>query len=273
MVEGNPEPTSDAGTHWSDSYPETKGNPTFQKFESPAALAKSYGELESKIGAKGVIVPGPKASAEEIARFRQQIGTPDDIRGYTEGFEKPSWGWDDNVAMKLLAAVHQENLPKASGQRLLGRYKDIVSEQMAEVEALRADAGRRAAETLREKWGSAYDKNIAKAGEAGRALWGDDGWKALRNTFLGDGTLLGDHAPFAEAMAKLGETLGEAELFGVQPSSGGAALEPAAAQAEIQRLMADPAFKNAYLDSNAPDHANAVARMSALYEMAHRSAA
>jgi len=57
-------------------------DPNVTKYKTAAEFFKGHNELTKLIAAKGVIVPGEKATPEEISAFRKGIGVPDKIDGY-----------------------------------------------------------------------------------------------------------------------------------------------------------------------------------------------
>ncbi len=72
----------------------------------------------------------------------------------------------------------------------------------------------------------------------------------------------------ARTLAKLGEQLQEDGVLGRGSASAGGK-SPAEAKQEINALLADKAFAGTYSNKRDPGHADAVARMQRLYEMAH----
>ena len=61
-------------TTWTDSLQDEglRLHPSLTKFEDVPALAKSYVELESKIGSKGVLLPGENATPTEVRTAMSQ---------------------------------------------------------------------------------------------------------------------------------------------------------------------------------------------------------
>lgn len=157
---------------WVDSLPETgKGFAVNKGWDSPEKAVQSYIELEKFVGAdkagRGVILPGDKATPEEISAFRAKLGVPADAAGYEiklpDGFPDPEFG---KIAAPLM---HKHGIPKAAAEGLMA---DFVA-QVAQGETARAAAEQaefvKQETALKTEWGADFDKNteIAKRGMKG----------------------------------------------------------------------------------------------------------
>jgi hypothetical protein len=67
-------------------------------------------------------------------------------------------------------------------------------------------------------------------------------------------------------LAKIGSQLQEDRILGKDGGGASSALSPAEAQQQINALQADPAFRKSYLDRADPGHADAVTKMTRLYQ-------
>lgn len=91
-------PTSPATTDWRAALPEDlKGSKSLERYKDVPSLAKSYLEIERKLGA-GFSVPGEKATPEEWDAYHAKNGRPKSAEDY--GTFKPEklpegMSWDD----------------------------------------------------------------------------------------------------------------------------------------------------------------------------------
>lgn len=150
---------SDQGTSWRDKLPESlKTSKTLAKFTSEEALAKSYVELEAKLG-KGVSMPEKDASPEEWDKFYSKLGRPKQASDYAiepvEGFEV-----DDDNLTELKAAFHKAGLTVSQANAV---FKHIASQaagnMSAQQEAL-AKAQEEHMAALQEAWGPKYNERV-----------------------------------------------------------------------------------------------------------------
>jgi hypothetical protein len=94
---------------------------------------------------------------------------------------------------------------------------------------------------------------------------GDDPDEIL-NLRLENGVARGDHMPFVRAMMKASEFVRE-DGMSDDPTQrrGPGAKTPAEAQGELDKLMADPSFKEAYFNPSHIEHKAALAKVDELY--------
>jgi len=125
------------------------------KFDDVDSLAKSYQELQSRMG-NSVRIPNADSSAEEVSSFYQKMGMPESPEGYTvgEGMEE------------MLAGFK----PMAHSANLTQRQFDHFAKAQGEA-ADAAEASLKASEDrLKGKWGDNYDMAHGVAAGAVEAL-------------------------------------------------------------------------------------------------------
>ena len=161
---------------WTDKLPEELGESraSFGKFKSVQDLAKSYTNLEKRLGkaATAVLVPGENATPEEKAAYRKAIGAFETVDEYAklqpeslpEGVE-----WNADLAKPVLDLAHKYGIPAAAVKEYLelrvqqeaGRTQVIGAEIQRQV-----DEGR---QELQKKWGDSFQSNLDKAALAVKA--------------------------------------------------------------------------------------------------------
>lgn len=120
------------------------------KFQKLGDLAKSYANLEKKLG-NSVNIPGENATAEELRAFYSKLGVPVNADGYSIKDEKAGAfreiAFNNNLTDSQAKAIY-EGLAQM-GQRAV----EASQEQMAK---LAAESDRQ----LHEEWGQEYQKNL-----------------------------------------------------------------------------------------------------------------
>lgn len=159
---------------WTDRLPEEMGDSrsTFGKFKSLPDMAKSYRELETRLGKPpGVTVPGENAKPEEVAAYRKAVGALDTVEDYAkirpenlpEGLE-----FSEELSKPMFELAHRYNIPAAA-------VKEFVEMQAQQEEgrigATTAELQRQldeGAATLKKDWCPNYDKNLLRVEQAAR---------------------------------------------------------------------------------------------------------
>lgn len=134
---------------------EISGNADYMKrltkFENISDLAKSYAELEGKLG-NSLTKPGKDATAEEVNAFYEKLGKPKDANGYSVNDEQAG-------ALKQLA--YENNL---TDEQLTGLYEGLKKIGLQSAENMQAARQRLLKETdeaLHKEYGNKYSEKIA----------------------------------------------------------------------------------------------------------------
>ena len=170
------------------------------QYKSISELAKAYREAEGKLG-KAVIVPGDKASAEEMAAFRKAVGVPEKPEDYKlEKVKLPGQvELDGEWNKELKALAHKLNL--SQGQ-LGGLHEWYFNNLAAEMQLVKTTA-EQAHQTLRKEMGADYDagKTYMK-----RAV---DKFLTPEVEVLFNRSGLGNHPGILKMFVTIGKTMGE----------------------------------------------------------------
>lgn len=156
------------------------------RFKTSKDVAKSYLELEKRLGAS-VVIPGKDATQTERDEFAKRLGRPESPDGYEldplflpDGVSRQDGGEDAFKAMAF-----ELGLSKDQGKRL---YKYAASKAFEGVAALRKEMEKKkmaAAEVLRKEWGNEYTSNLAKVQKVSKLFGGDD-WVEYLNEGAGN---------------------------------------------------------------------------------------
>lgn len=234
---------------WLATLPEDlRAKPSLAKFQEPAALAKSYVELEGLVGRKGAIPPKDGDPPEVAAAFRAALGVPEAPEGYDlklgEGI--PAEVWNDGTAAVLRGWAHEAGLTPKQAQVIAERYAGMLA-----THAQAAHEETQAA--LRQEWGPAYDRKVAAGNAALRQFFDEAGITALKASGA-----LNDPA-VVRGLVQAGEAIGDHDGT-VGMGAGGGAMTPNDATAALATIRANPAYWN----RDHPEHKLLVERATAL---------
>jgi len=246
-----------------------RGNPVFKDIADVAGLAKAHDNAARLVGLdKGQVLRLPAAAdAPEWGDVYARLGRPEK----PEGYQLPKLPGElvEGVEPAARAAFHQLGLSAKQAAGVMEMYgSQIGAAEQARVQ--RGDQLEQAvASDLKREWGDAFEDKVHAANRAIAELGGNDLGRLLETTVMPDGTRMGQHPLLIRAFAAMGARLAEpGDLRGGGGGGGSAAMTPADAQAEINRMRADPVFLSEF--SN-PRHANYPAHKAAWDKM-HRAA-
>jgi hypothetical protein len=220
---------------------------SLQKFKSLDDLAKSYTELEKKLGAndnQGTLPEDPSKyelpNLAEDAQFQPN-------EEFTEEFKQKAHELGlSNEQVKALYSWYVEGVGEKEVQQMQERAQEFRDNSEAQ---------------LRKEFGNSYNERMQAAKTAVEQFGGDELKQVL------DQTGLGNHPAVVKAFAEMGKQLSEDTIGGSAKGQFGRTPDEAASQ--IAELRQDGAFMQKYLDSRAEGHDEAVQKMNALYRDAY----
>lgn len=223
-------------------------------------LGKAYINAQKLIGSNKIALPGQDAKPEDWRAFYRQAGMPEKPDDYN--FKKPEKGYyDDTSAQWLRKTAHDLGLSKKQAEALHDQYIGHVSaweqamKQQQAVESVNLMNG------LKDEWGLAYDKNIEQAKRAvGKYIKGPEAANLLSQIEDAIGPV-----QLIKLFHGIGADLSEDSTEVVKSSF---VKTPGDANAEIDRMYADPEFMKKFTDRNNPQHQWAKDEMAKLHMMA-----
>lgn len=267
---GSPE-TSGLGAEpgsWRDGLSDDlRAHPSIKSAKDVEDLATQYVNAQGLIGRKGVVLP-KEGDPADTDRFFGELGRPGDVDGYGLGDYRPEGEspWNENMSSEMLQAFHKHGLSTAQAKGVLEEYGSMTArgheQQLQEHEQLTKDG----MDTLRQRWGTAYDSRVDHSQRAFREFAGDS-FQELAATPLSNGVALGNWPPLIEMMASMGEKMGEHGLVGEATQR--FTRTPEESNHEITRLMADKDFQTILTDSTHPEHGAAMEKWTALFDSAY----
>jgi len=224
-----------------------KKDESLGKFDSVDKLAKSYKELEKKLGSNANQEQAPEDPSEyqlpglaEDAQFQPN-------EEFTEEFKQKA---------------QELGLTPTQVKELYGWYVEGVGEKEVGQRQEQAQQFREQSEQqLKKEFGNAYDEKIKHAADAVKQFGGEDLQEVL------DKTGLGDHPAIVKTFAEVGRNLAEDTVGG--SAKGEFGRTPEQAQEQIKELRQDPTVWQQYIDKGKPGHNEAGEKMTALYRDAY----
>lgn len=126
------------------------------KFEKIGDMAKSYTELESKLG-NSLIKPSTDASAEEIQSFYEQIGKPKNVEGYNIKADNENVKEFLNVAFNNNLSVDQAN---QLYEYMLNAGNKAIEQNRNEQAIMQREKIETFEKVMNEKYGAKYNEKL-----------------------------------------------------------------------------------------------------------------
>jgi hypothetical protein len=180
---------------------------TLDRFENPAALAKAYKELTTKLSAgelRAVRPPAAHATPEQVGAWRAAHGLPENAETYVSNLALGDGMLAGEANRPLLLSFAQAAL---AGHWSGEQYSQAVRWYFATQDQLLAERQRAdgefkhaAARALTREWGNDYDVNRNTVVQFCDRHFAQDLKIDLLNARLPDGSLLANHPGFNRAI-------------------------------------------------------------------------
>lgn len=193
-----------------------RDKPSLAKFADgkPADLAKSYVELESKVG-QMTSIPGEDATPEEVAAFFNKLGRPEGQDGYQLTFKD---GIAENIKTglqksegSLRKALHEAGASQKMAEAVFSWLQDETVIGTDAITSTLKQQRETAEASLKKEWGGLYDNNLRVMGTALKQFGGDDLMKYLSETGLGN------HPAMIKAWYNIGKNMQEDTIVNGDP--------------------------------------------------------
>lgn len=152
----------------------------------PLSVVKSYRELESKVGANHVIIPGDDAGDDAWGKVYNALGRPDTADAY--GFAPPQWPdgltYDENITKAYGTKAHELGLSKKQAQGIFDWWNSTTLENFTTAMARTDEFARNTEAELRKEWGTKYDAHMKKCRMVANSIGGKDFMQFLSVTGL-----------------------------------------------------------------------------------------
>jgi hypothetical protein len=254
-VPGEAPPTYDSSDWRSTLSDEMRGSASIQKFETVEGLAKSYTNLEQRLGDH---LPAPKTD-EDRAEIYAALGRPDDATGYEFNPVEMSEGmqYDEQGEQYFRQVVHGAGLSQDQASRLHNDYYQLMVQRHQEWQQAQVTAREEADRALRREQGQAYEGFIGNAKGVLRNYATPEFLRRL------DESGMGNDPDMIRVFGRIGRDMGgETSLVGQAAQSS----TPADARQAADDYRAE--HSDALLDKDHPEHQRRVRELWSLTQAA-----
>lgn len=210
----------------SDEY---RNHPSIQKFSDANGLAKSYLSLESLMGRDKVPVPKDENDLNAWQLYNKAFNVPNKAEDYDLKIEGSEANLD---GFKQLA--HKYHLSNEVAQELLNAHvQDFRDYENAKVQEFNTQA-EEATKALKAEWGMKYEENLRTAKNFLEKM------SDSKEEFDYFNDKIGNDVHFIKLLQKVGSSVSEGSLGGLEGQAGGFTKTPAEAKAELEKILNDP---------------------------------
>ena len=257
VVQTNTEATAAVETNFKDLIPESfKEDKSLNNFNNMEDLLKSYKHAQSLVGADKIPVPNKHATEEDWNEVFKRLGAPEKPEDYKYDFKDQEM--DSQQVSEFNKTAHKLGLLPKQAEGLIKYYNEMNGNKAASEEDAAAQ-GQLATETeLKKEFGPQFAKRLDQAKKLAVNSLGSD---FLENTFLKDGSRLGDNLNVIKAFSELANKLSEDEII---KGDGSEYMTAKDLEKEINELTQEG---SAYWSKTHPNHNKAVQEVLKLREL------
>jgi len=251
------EAVSNQEINFKDLIPEQfKEDKSLSNFNNMEDLLKSYKHAQSLVGADKIPVPNKHATEEDWNEVFKRLGAPESPDDYKYNIKDQEM--DPAQVSEFNKTAHKLGLLPQQAEGLIKFYNEMNGNVAASQEEAAAQ-GQLATETeLKKEFGPQFAKRLD---QAKRLAVNSLGSEFLENTFLKDGSRLGDNLKVIKAFSTLADKLSEDEII---KGDGTEYMTAKDIEKEINELTQDG---SAYWSKTHPNHNKSVEEVLKLREM------
>ena len=251
------EAVSNQQVNFKDLIPEEfKEDKSLSNFNNMEDLLKSYKHAQSLVGADKIPVPNKHATEEDWNEVFKRLGAPDKPEDYKYNIKDQEL--DSNQVSEFNKTAHQLGLLPKQAEGLIKFYNEMNGNMAASEEDAAAQAQLVTETELKKEFGPQFSKRLDQAKKLAVNSLGSE---FLENTFLKDGSRLGDNIKVIKAFSELAEKLSEDEII---KGDGTEYMTAKDIEKEINELTQEG---SAYWSKTHPNHNKAVQEVLKLREM------
>ena len=236
-----------------ESFKEEKSLENFNNMED---LLKSYLHAQKLVGADKIPIPNKFATDEDWKEVFSKLGAPKSPEDYKYSFKDDEV--DPNQLKTFNETAHKLGLLPKQAEALVKYYNDLGKGQSEQLEAQAEEAQQKTEADLKKEFGPQFTKRLD---QAKRLAVGTLGEEFLNNTFLKDGSRLGDNVQVIKAFSSLADKLSEDEIVKGEGHDYQTASD---IEKQISELTQEG---SAYWKNQHPNHNKAVQEVLKLREM------
>ena len=236
-----------------ESFREEKALDNFNNMED---FVKSYLHAQKLVGADKIPVPNKHATEEDWNEVFKRLGAPSDPNDYK--YDLKDQEMDSQAVQEFNKTAHKLGLLPKQAEGLIKFYNEMNVNNAASQEEAAAQSQMNVEAELKKEFGPQFNKRLDQAKRLAVNSLGQD---FLENTYLKDGSRLGDNLNVIKAFSDLADKLSEDPII---QGDGTSYMTAKDIEKEITELTQEG---SAYWDKNHINHQKAVDEVLKLREM------
>ena len=195
--------------NFKDSIPEEyKEEKSLENINSMEDLLKGYVHAQKLVGSNKIPIPNKHSTDEDWNEVFKKLGAPDTPEGYQYNFKDQEM--DSQQVSEFNKTAHQLGLLPKQAEGLIKFYNEMNGNIAANQEDAAAQAQLNTEVELKKEYGPQFSKRLDQAKKLAISSLGQD---FLENTYLKDGSRLGDNLSVIKAFSNLADKLSEDEII------------------------------------------------------------
>ena len=236
-----------------ENFREEKALDNFNNMED---FVKSYLHAQKLVGADKIPVPNKHATEEDWNEVFKRLGAPSDPNDYK--YDLKDQEMDSEAVQQFNKTAHRLGLLPKQAEGLIKFYNEMNVNNAASQEEAAAQSQMNVEAELKKEFGPQFNKRLDQAKRLAVNSLGQD---FLENTYLKDGSRLGDNLNVIKAFSDLADKLSEDPII---QGDGTSYMTAKDIEKEITELTQEG---SAYWDKNHINHQKAVDEVLKLREM------
>ena len=236
-----------------ENFREEKALDNFNNMED---FVKSYLHAQKLVGADKIPVPNKHATEEDWNEVFKRLGAPSDPNDYKYDFKDQEM--DQGQVQEFNKTAHRLGLLPKQAEGLIKFYNEMNVNNAASQEEAAAQAQMNVEAELKKEFGPQFNKRLDQAKRLAVNSLGQD---FLENTYLKDGSRLGDNLQVIKAFSNLADKLSEDPII---QGDGSSYMTAKDIEKEITELTQEG---SAYWDKTHINHQKSVDEVLKLREM------
>jgi hypothetical protein len=246
-------------TNFQDLIPdEYRAEKSLENFKDMGDFVKSYLSAQKIVGADKIPVPNKFATEDDWKAVFNKLGAPEKPEDYKYSFK------DGEVDKELLSSfneqAHKLGLLPQQAESLIKYYNDMNEGSSIQAEEKATETRLHTENELKREFGPQYTKRLDQAKRLASSTLGSE---FLNNTFLQDGSRLGDNIAVVKAFSELADKLSEDEVVKGDTSGYMTAKD---LEKEISTLQEEG---SPFWDKQHPNHERTVQEVFKLRQLLH----
>tara|TARA_B100000029_G_scaffold15028_1_gene15503 strand:- start:572 stop:1432 length:861 start_codon:yes stop_codon:yes gene_type:complete len=201
--------TEQPQVNFKDSIPqEYREEKSLENINSMEDLLKGYVHAQKLVGTNKIPVPNKHSTDEDWNEVFKRLGAPDSPEGYQYNLKDVEM--DQDQVSEFNKTAHQLGLLPKQAEGLIKFYNEMNGNIAANQEEQAAQAQLNTETELKKEYGPQFAKRLDQAKKLAVSTLGQE---FLENTYLKDGSRLGDNLSVIKAFSNMADKLSEDEII------------------------------------------------------------